>query len=152
MCARSSHGWLVYAEPKPQQEKSFHHNLCTVVYVFTCRSFFVYEDVFLYKSSCYASTHPTIKVYHHKLNKHRKEFKLAFKLWCACVRSESAVLLHSAWHTQLEYLGSSQLHSEPADEKKSFHLDVLCKSYANLRSQLFSVMFAEAMESADASL
>lgn len=78
---------------------------------------FVYEDVFLYKGFCYAFTHPTIKVYHRKLNKHRKEFKLAFKLWCAC--SESAVLLHSAWHTQLEYLGSSQLHSEPADEKKA---------------------------------
>lgn len=98
---------------------------------------------------CYV---PTIKVYQHKLNK--KEFKLAFKLWCACVRSSFSLSIIPDDDIHIFLLCKSyssrwgtwdQVSTTPELEK-SFRLCLfleyiysLCKSYANLRVQFSSL-------------
>lgn len=96
---------------------------------------------------------PTIKVYQHKLNK--KEFKLAFKLWCACVRSffltqhptwwwySYFFLLcksySSCWDTWIKSAPHPKSKKRLSTHSLSLSLEYiysLCKSYANFRFQL----------------
>jgi hypothetical protein len=72
---------------------------------------------------CYV---PAIKVYQHKLNK--KEFKLAFKLWCACLRSSFSlsiipdddihIFLLCANHTQVVEIPGIKSAPHPNSRKK----------------------------------
>jgi hypothetical protein len=109
-----------------QRRKSFHHNLCTLYNIYM--QIALYMKTFLLCKAMYGFCYfPTIKVYQHKLNK--KEFKLAFKLWCACVRSSTFSLsimpwwwysyfFYSANHTQVARDTWDQVSSTPRTWRK----------------------------------